>query len=49
MRYLFIVLALLCSISAAYAGPGSTSNNGEHNGQGHTNCGEDSGTQGKAC
>lgn len=45
MRYLFLIFALLGTISAvsvpaAYAGP-STSNNGEHNGenQNDLNCG----------
>ena len=43
MLYLLFALTLIAGISAgsvSYAAPGS--NNGEHNGAAHTNCGEDS-------
>jgi hypothetical protein len=47
MRYLLVVLALLGSISAAYAGPSaqgqanSHHQNVEDNGATHTNCGHE--------
>jgi hypothetical protein len=43
MRYLLVVLALLGSISAAYAGPGTGEKNGEK--WNDTNCGSKSGNQ----
>ena len=51
MRYLLVVLALLGSMSAAYAGPSaqgqanSHGQNAEDNGATHTNCGH----QGSSC
>jgi hypothetical protein len=44
MRYLFIMLALLGSISAAYAAPGS--NDGKHAGEGQTDSNKPSGKSG---